>query len=100
MVKGSAQHGRILREDVDSFKASGRAGKVLAAPATRALARKLGIDINSIVGTGPEGRVTKEDLYNHGQEGTQQTSQTSQVSRSLPTPSGSNQGEYEVYQFN
>lgn len=37
-------------------------GPVLAAPATRRLARELGIEIRSIVGSGPAGRITKEDI--------------------------------------
>ncbi len=36
--------------------------KVLATPATRRLARELGIDINTIKGTGIAGRVTREDV--------------------------------------
>ncbi|HET9553986.1 MAG TPA: dihydrolipoamide acetyltransferase family protein [Anaeromyxobacteraceae bacterium] len=36
--------------------------KALAAPAVRALARELGVDINGVAGTGPGGRVTKADL--------------------------------------
>jgi pyruvate dehydrogenase E2 component (dihydrolipoamide acetyltransferase) len=36
--------------------------KALAAPAVRALARELGLDINSVPATGPGGRVTKADL--------------------------------------
>jgi pyruvate dehydrogenase E2 component (dihydrolipoamide acetyltransferase) len=36
--------------------------KALAAPAVRAMARQLGIDINAVAGSGPGGRVTKEDL--------------------------------------
>jgi pyruvate dehydrogenase E2 component (dihydrolipoamide acetyltransferase) len=39
---------------------SGR--KALAAPAVRAMARELGIAIDHVPGTGPGGRVTKEDL--------------------------------------
>ncbi|WP_395645601.1 dihydrolipoamide acetyltransferase family protein [Terricaulis sp.] len=35
---------------------------VLASPAVRARAQKLGVDLNAIRGTGPEGRVTHEDL--------------------------------------
>jgi pyruvate dehydrogenase E2 component (dihydrolipoamide acetyltransferase) len=38
------------------------AGKALAAPAVRAMARALGIDIASVPGSGPGGRVTKQDL--------------------------------------
>ncbi len=43
--------------------ASGKAGKkAVAAPATRRVARERGIDINQVPGTGPGGRVTREDL--------------------------------------
>lgn len=38
------------------------AGPVPAAPATRRLARELGVDINLAVATGPAGRVTPEDV--------------------------------------
>ncbi|HUL59901.1 MAG TPA: dihydrolipoamide acetyltransferase family protein [Anaeromyxobacteraceae bacterium] len=39
--------------------------KALAAPAVRALAREMGVDINAVRGTGPDGRVTKEDVSAH-----------------------------------
>jgi pyruvate dehydrogenase E2 component (dihydrolipoamide acetyltransferase) len=42
--------------------AAAPAGNALAAPAVRALARQLGIDINTVAGSGPGGRVTKQDL--------------------------------------
>jgi pyruvate dehydrogenase E2 component (dihydrolipoamide acetyltransferase) len=37
-------------------------GRALATPATRKLARELGLDINLVAGTGKAGRVTKEDV--------------------------------------
>lgn len=37
--------------------------RVLAAPYTRKIAREHGVDIEKIVGTGPAGRVTDEDVY-------------------------------------
>lgn len=37
--------------------------KVLAVPVVRALAKDLAIDINTVKGTGPNGRITKEDIY-------------------------------------
>ncbi len=37
-------------------------GKVLAAPATRKLARQLGVDLALIQGSGPRGRITPEDV--------------------------------------
>lgn len=42
--------------------------RALAAPATRKLARDLGVDINTVGGSGPHGRVTKEDVH-HAAEG-------------------------------
>lgn len=40
-------------------------GRVLATPATRRLARTLGLDLRQVPGTGPAGRVTKEDLQRY-----------------------------------
>ncbi|MDH3238810.1 MAG: 2-oxo acid dehydrogenase subunit E2 [Deltaproteobacteria bacterium] len=37
-------------------------GDVLAVPAVRRLARDLGVDISAVSGTGPQGRVTEEDV--------------------------------------
>jgi pyruvate dehydrogenase E2 component (dihydrolipoamide acetyltransferase) len=37
-------------------------GRVLATPATRRLARELGVDLRQVPPTGPRGRVTKEDV--------------------------------------
>jgi pyruvate dehydrogenase E2 component (dihydrolipoamide acetyltransferase) len=39
---------------------------VPAAPAVRRRAREMGIDLNAVAGTGPGGRVTREDLERHG----------------------------------
>ena len=38
---------------------------VLATPATRKLAREIGIDIRQVLGTGPSGRITAEDVREH-----------------------------------
>ncbi|TFG61734.1 MAG: 2-oxo acid dehydrogenase subunit E2 [Spirochaetales bacterium] len=40
--------------------------RALATPVARAMAKKAGIDIRNIKGTGPAGRVTKEDVKNAG----------------------------------
>ncbi|MEE4209830.1 MAG: 2-oxo acid dehydrogenase subunit E2 [Parvularcula sp.] len=40
----------------------GSGGKVLAAPAVRARAKAKGIDLGEVAGSGPEGRVTHDDL--------------------------------------
>lgn len=40
------------------------ARKVLATPVARAMAKEMGIDINRVSGSGPSGRVKKEDILN------------------------------------
>ena len=49
------------------FKSEKR--KVLATPVARKLAKDLGIDINTIKGTGPAGRVMKDDIYKAKESG-------------------------------
>ena len=44
-------------------------GKVLATPATRKLARDLGVDLSSVRATGPNGRVTHDDVRAAGPGG-------------------------------
>ena len=48
-----------------------RPARPLAAPATRRRAQELGIDLASVHGTGPEGRVTPEDLQSFTQGSTE-----------------------------
>ncbi len=43
-------------------ESSGAGARVLANPATRRLARELGVDLTALTGTGPRGRVTREDV--------------------------------------
>ena len=53
-------------------------GRALATPALRKMAQDIGIDINSINGSGPGGRITKEDIVNF---------QSAGASKPSPTPS-------------
>ncbi len=46
----------------ETERASGPAGKALATPAVRRVARELGVDINKVSGTGRGGRVTARDV--------------------------------------
>ena len=48
---------------------SRKMGKSLATPVARAMAKDMGIDINKVKGTGPGGRVTKDDITNFGRDG-------------------------------
>ena len=63
--------GRITREDVDAYLAAQAVsaappaledGKVRAVPAARRLARELGVDLTTVAGAGPEGRIQPEDV--------------------------------------
>ncbi len=45
---------------LSAAEAAGR--KVLATPATRQLARNLGVDIRTVLGSGPGGRITRDDV--------------------------------------
>lgn len=44
---------------------SGPRELVPAAPSTRRLAREIGVDINQVKGTGPQGRISIDDVKNH-----------------------------------
>ncbi|MFG0273750.1 MAG: dihydrolipoamide acetyltransferase family protein [Phycisphaerales bacterium] len=56
-------------------------GKALAAPAVRRLARDLGVDINSVKGTGLAGRVTDRDVRAAAERGA-----SAPATRSAPAP--------------
>ena len=88
---------------------SERTGPVPAAPATRRLARELGIDINQVSPSGPAGRVTSEDvrLYSEGKapEAAPPASETELAARAAsaipfldlePLPDFTQWGEVEI----
>lgn len=55
-----------VSKETSTFKpAAGKINVVLAAPYTRKIARDHGVNIEEIVGTGPAGRVTDEDVYRY-----------------------------------
>ena len=66
------------------------AQRALATPAARKLARDLGVDINTVSGTGAHGRVMKEDILAYS--GTKTTTQTV----TAPKVTISTQGNVEV----
>ncbi len=67
-VTGTGPRGQVTREDVETYAAAQQtaaaagAGKVRAVPAARRLARELGVDLQRVTGTGPEGRIQPEDV--------------------------------------
>lgn len=70
---------RAVAADVKA-KTSGPFGRVLAVPAARKLARDLGIDIHSIVGSGPNGRVRIHDVEIFASKDTKPQQQMSRIS--------------------
>ena len=58
---------KVIAKPVIEVPEPGRKGIVPAAPATRRLARELGVNIQMVKGTGPGGRVSAEDVHNHAE---------------------------------
>ncbi len=62
-------------------------GKVLATPVTRKMAREMGVDLGSVHGTGPLGRVMKSDVLAYvEQQGTPQPEGREQRAPARPQP--------------
>lgn len=55
-----------------------RSGPVAAAPAARRLAREKGVEVSQVPGSGPNGRILKEDIERFVQGGSLQTRTTTQ----------------------
>ncbi|MEX2541777.1 MAG: dihydrolipoamide acetyltransferase family protein, partial [Trueperaceae bacterium] len=53
----------------DGARASGPYGRVLAVPAARRLARELGVELDRVEGSGPNGRVRVDDVRAHAESG-------------------------------
>lgn len=72
-VKQQIQEKKEIKEEIQ-IKSSQKTGHALAAPPVRKLAHDLGIDINSISGTGPENHVTTQDIAHYHSEKTTNSS--------------------------
>ena len=73
-IKGSGPRGQVTREDVEAHVAAQARstvgneevqGTVRAVPAARRVARELGVDLRTVAGTGPEGRIQSDDVRTH-----------------------------------
>ena len=63
-------------QDTNRSNSSKQTGGVKAAPAVRALAKKLGVDLSEIQGRGKEGRITEDDVKNAKNSGQKPTEST------------------------
>ncbi len=61
-AEGEALPAEEAQERPQSESRPEREGRVIASPAAKRLARESGIDLNTVTGTGPEGRISEEDL--------------------------------------
>lgn len=59
-------------------------GPVAAAPAVRKLARELGVDIGAVNGTGPKGRIIKEDVERYAAQQQHRGSAAASAGATLP----------------
>ena len=69
--------------------------RVLATPATRRLARQLGVEIGRVPATGQHGRVTTDDVKNYKQQPAVRTTQTSYAPQSI-AKGGPNEPEERI----
>ena len=61
-------------------------GRILASPVARRMAEELGIDLASVPGSGPRGRIVKRDVAAHVQRGTRETPASTPVLPYAPSP--------------
>ncbi|MGE0745333.1 MAG: 2-oxo acid dehydrogenase subunit E2 [Rhodospirillales bacterium] len=68
-VSGSGSHGKIMRADVESAMTGGAAparpadgDRLFASPLARRMAAQAGIDLATVDGSGPDGRIVKADV--------------------------------------
>lgn len=90
-ISGSGAGGKVTRKDVEqfssgsvSFPALRREGRLFAAPNAKRLAKELGIDINMVPGTGPNGRVIGEDVTEFAKN--KQAAASYTAAQGQPTP--------------
>lgn len=78
-------------------------GNVYAGPAVRMLARELGVDLTRVTGTGPKGRIQKDDLHEFVKQVMKNPQAASGGGLSVPTiklPDFSKFGEVDVQPLN
>jgi pyruvate dehydrogenase E2 component (dihydrolipoamide acetyltransferase) len=100
---GAAAASNVLKLPTHHSAASGGGGgggggKVLATPATRKLARDLGVDLSSVRATGPNGRVTHDDVRaaGHGDSGAGGGAQAATARAYAPMPVHADAGDERI----
>lgn len=73
-ITGTGPRGRIVKEDIEKHIASAGSGegqRIKISPLARKMAKELGIDVKAvkIKGSGPGGRIVKEDIIAYSEKG-------------------------------
>jgi pyruvate dehydrogenase E2 component (dihydrolipoamide acetyltransferase) len=90
--KAEPETGPQPEAEPEQHAASPNGGRIKASPLARRIARERGIELSSLRGTGPEGRIVAEDVERASATGAVATSATA----AAPVPSG----EVEVVKLN
>src|SRR5436189_673217 len=78
---GAIPQGQAQGQSQGQSLGSGQTGRVRATPLVRRLAQELGVDLESFEGTGPQGRVTEEDVRGAARSGGQSLGQVQEGRR-------------------
>jgi len=100
-IVGSGPGGRVTEDDVAKYAeqkgervVATSAGFVKASPAAKRAARERGVDLASIVGSGPGGRVIEEDVAKHAEhKGEAETIRATRLAKKLADEAGLNLAE-------
>jgi len=66
---GKEQKKSIPVQQAKTVEAGVQSGRIIATPAARRVAQESGIDLSTLKGTGPDGRITEEDVRSAGKSG-------------------------------
>ena len=80
-VSGAAP---AAQETITGQQGASESGNLYAGPAVRKLARELGVELGDVAGTGPQGRILKEDLQKFVQQSLSVTEKTAGLGAGLP----------------
>jgi pyruvate dehydrogenase E2 component (dihydrolipoamide acetyltransferase) len=86
-LEEAPEEGEGKKSEAHEESPPSRKGPILAVPMVRKLAGELGVDLQRIKGTGPQGRITKEDVQNAAAK-ERKTPEPLSVEKTAPIPRG------------
>ncbi|WP_276299501.1 dihydrolipoamide acetyltransferase family protein [Halorussus lipolyticus] len=88
----TAEEPEVSGDETDAEEASTGEGRVFAAPSARRLARELGVDIATVEGSGPSGRVTEQDVRQAAESGAETEDSSGSTGGPSPQSGGATSG--------